>query len=1002
MTINAPPPTFPTVTPSNSSYYYCDDDDDFTPNHTRRPTAATNGSNSHHQQQLSSTTPSSSPNSQFSSKFLANFHPITSILPINSQSIGDEVMQTLGLCLVMVVGTRNIKYIMDFDDEKFGTSLIHNLLINQIYDDAIFEFCSRGKRSNDMGSSRPTVQSFALKFLNRADIWEPVFESYGKANTLKFFLTNIVLIKNDNNTYVQILGPKLRDIGLKNPIFELKKDIFQTVVCKESDRFYLSDSPLHDSIACLFKCRHDSSNSTCILQETVSFYQNNFYFNHNFKVYNSFVGISKLDINKIPKKIDVNSANAIQNYSPFFEELSSLHPQLKIKFNLMYTNLQSLNLYAIFHTIMLQTTHNSGKKGKFMTESPNYRQPDIRNSVVYFLKTVLKQTIDVYLLGNNGNMKILNSAIVNLLKYPQKISMVVLIRRFKLSAIEWLKGFHNYHKVRIFSHFIWFLLKDIVYSVFSYFFLVGKTSRAQVAPMIYMKKEWVTLMRDGFQKYLKERPNFIKLSESSLNSHIAAKAKQPIVHRLKLIPTSTNNVRPICDMKETNKKLKYLLSILHSLFDFDPSLSGYGIVNDSIERALTSFISNGNYSSYKCIGKTDISKCYDSINRKKLFEILDEISVKYSGYKFVTFGYFLFLFDKSRYCFKYKTIMVHETEFTGNICIMDLFNRDVTQKTVPSKYPTIILQCSVLYFDRIKSVVKKIKNSLSNILLKNQNRLFELVNGIPQGHLLSTYLCNIYLGYIERQNLIDIIDPKETGIIRFVDDYLIFSRTDFKLYETLSFLDACLPLNSEKNMILLNNLSDDPDKSITWCGIRVQYNHLICVNECYADLDRNLNLNEGKYDMIMHASKSCLNSRLKLSKYWTSRIVFQKTKLELLSTIQSESSLYKLAIDIAAYIVNFLVRRLTGLESLSKWKKKYHISKIVNYLVCLISRRLLKYSNLKYKIRALRFRRTIGRIFKYSLEMNLRSVNVLNVRYYLQKHYRNKLHLDECFMSATR
>ncbi|CCO32796.1 telomerase reverse transcriptase [Rhizoctonia solani AG-1 IB] len=89
----------------------------------------------------------------------------------------------------------------------------------------------------------------------------------------------------------------------------------------------------------------------------------------------------------------------------------------------------------------------------------------------------------------------------------------------------------------------------------------------------------------------------------------------------------------------------------------------------------------------------------------------------------------------------------------------------------------VIFADQVVYgFDYMEDVLDLLEEHITDNIVRIGSELYRQVVGIPQGSVLSTLLCAIFYGDLERTKLVFTADPGNV-LLRFVDDYL-FITTD--------------------------------------------------------------------------------------------------------------------------------------------------------------------------------------------------------------------------------
>lgn len=132
------------------------------------------------------------------------------------------------------------------------------------------------------------------------------------------------------------------------------------------------------------------------------------------------------------------------------------------------------------------------------------------------------------------------------------------------------------------------------------------------------------------------------------------------------------------------------------------------------------------------------------------------------------------------------------------------------------------------------------------LIIQINGGMFKQTKGIPQGSFLSTVLCSLFYGQLDRETGI-LNFPSDDLIMRYVDDFVIISPCRDRVLRLVQFLETGFPefgivFNPEKTQFSFNltdeseNYSDDNKrdkedddnektetdkyKYFTWCGLR--------------------------------------------------------------------------------------------------------------------------------------------------------------------------------------
>ena len=122
------------------------------------------------------------------------------------------------------------------------------------------------------------------------------------------------------------------------------------------------------------------------------------------------------------------------------------------------------------------------------------------------------------------------------------------------------------------------------------------------------------------------------------------------------------------------------------------------------------------------------------------------------------------------------------------------------------------------------SLRRHIQSNLVLAQVGSKELLYKQINGIPQGSTVSTVLCNLYYGDIEKRLINPDIERYEAGkphfFVRLVDDFLYITTAQTALERFVGRMHEGFPeygmhVNSTKTQV-----SQPKDIWIKWCGLR--------------------------------------------------------------------------------------------------------------------------------------------------------------------------------------
>jgi telomerase reverse transcriptase len=431
------------------------------------------------------------------------------------------------------------------------------------------------------------------------------------------------------------------------------------------------------------------------------------------------------------------------------------------------------------------------------------------SAVIRFLVVVLKFVFPKALWGSKENWKSLQKKISLLVerRFFEKMTVRDLIDGVKLKQVNWLvlTGSHGgpsdfQARQLLYARLLHWLFEAFLLPLIELHFYVTETAPYKHKLFYYRKPVWSALTRLEWKR-LRER--FFTPMETAAAEALLAKRTFGFSY-LRLLPKSTG-MRPILnlgrrpDAWEVAAKLGSTWSIntllVNAFFilksegspeDFGASVFSKG----DIYRRVASFLRA--WRSYKLtypesklwVVSTDIKQSFDNINQLKLSGITDRL-LKHEDY--ILLKYIQMLPENGFIKVRYERFATTPGELEP---FPDFAAAQAARK--PSK-SVFVDQVNLRSLERWQ-VVKDLEQHLFGNVVKHEGHYYLQHTGIPQGSKLSTMLCSLHYGHLEKSELrrfassID-FSPRDVSegssttkrrreggdislLVRMVDDYL--------------------------------------------------------------------------------------------------------------------------------------------------------------------------------------------------------------------------------------
>ncbi|GLD92821.1 hypothetical protein PINS_up001400 [Pythium insidiosum] len=170
----------------------------------------------------------------------------------------------------------------------------------------------------------------------------------------------------------------------------------------------------------------------------------------------------------------------------------------------------------------------------------------------------------------------------------------------------------------------------------------------------------------------------------------------------------------------------------------------------------------------------DVERCFDTINPEKLFRMLRKLFLDDE-----------YLVRKHWVCRNRNFKMERDAFPAGSLqCFDELLQEKITVNKGEYGCPTVYVDGVVYNYISKSTILKLLKEHLHHNVIKVEDQELVQVQGIPQGSVLSTTLCNLYYAHFERRVLqkqlkVETRDRCDCSghelLMRYTDDFLFLS-----------------------------------------------------------------------------------------------------------------------------------------------------------------------------------------------------------------------------------
>ena len=238
----------------------------------------------------------------------------------------------------------------------------------------------------------------------------------------------------------------------------------------------------------------------------------------------------------------------------------------------------------------------------------------------------------------------------------------------------------------------------------------------------------------------------------------------------------------------------------------------------------------------------DVKASFDSVNQDKLCSILFNNGEER-------------IFEKERYVLQRYTSVGQRSTLFKTACSPASEMQPLRNMTSLLRNSVVVDSANCEFVSRV-SIEARLKEHITRNIVHFRGRYYLQEEGIPQGSVLSSLLCSLYYGHMERYTLADLpiqfsdgVDSDKGVLMRFIDDSLFVTTSKAAAVEFVRRMHVAndeygIRLNAEKTLVnfecnLLPRAVSDAglptqNPCIPWCGVLVD----TVTMEFYADYTR--------------------------------------------------------------------------------------------------------------------------------------------------------------------
>ncbi|KAK4054671.1 Telomerase reverse transcriptase [Microbotryomycetes sp. JL221] len=556
-----------------------------------------------------------------------------------------------------------------------------------------------------------------------------------------------------------------------------------------------------------------------------------------------------------------------------------------------------------------------------------------------FVTTVVQEVIPKDFWGSKSNFEIVLKHVRALLRSRrfEFMSVHTILQGFCVSDCDWLRprsssNSNNHHqpistiettkRLELLQEFIFWFIDGFLMSLLRTCFYVTDSTTHVNRALFFRQDDWNKLTK----------PLLSQLGQTTFEKIALSKAQQVLEGRdlgfsfIRLMPKATG-VRPIVNLarrplvtgpKGRLEVGKTINKILQSAFDVltyeksrNPALVGSLVLSpQEIYSKIKTYkqnlirLSNDGITMPKLyFVKVDAQACYDTIKQDKLLEIVERI-LDNNEYIIRQYGQVMAVASKPARQFKRTACSTNDLQpfVTTAMTIADNLH-----------HALIVDQVREITASR-QDVVRLLREHITTNLIKIGQRLFKQKNGIPQGSVLSSLLCSLFYGDMEKIHL-DFTNDDESLMLRYVDDFMFISTNKSLAIQFLKTMSQGIPdygctISIEKRLTnfdfalepgeLVPPLSQGKD--FPWCGLLINPTNL----SISANLEVNVQSGIADKLTVQHYRRpgsSFINTMLRAVKI-RSHVIYNDTTHNSIMTVYTNTyqALLIVALKFQAYV----------------------------------------------------------------------------------------------------
>ncbi|XP_061738631.1 telomerase reverse transcriptase isoform X2 [Nerophis ophidion] len=485
--------------------------------------------------------------------------------------------------------------------------------------------------------------------------------------------------------------------------------------------------------------------------------------------------------------------------------------------------------------------------------------------VYLFVRECLSKVVPAALWGSGENRRLFLARVRSFLRSSKfdKVSLAELMWKMKVNHCDWLKLSKTgrvppselAYRTRVLGQLLAWLLDGYVVHLVRACFYVTESMGQKYALKFYRHDVWAKLQDLAFRSHV-SKGQMVELTPAQ----VASLPKSTVVSHLRFIPKA-DSMRPITRLLRADAKTRFFQGHVRDLRDVlrfcvrsSPSLLGstvWGLTD--IHKVLSSLAAAQKKKPHPLFFiKVDVSGAYESLPHAKLLDVIGQVLSTIQDQPFSIRSYAKVWAD------------LHEG-LKKSFVRQDNMGATNMKSFVSALQRSYKVHHAILVEQKLSSDIdgkeelEFFKQMLTGSVVRFGKKTYRQCRGIPQGSSVSSLLCCLCYGHMEK-GLFQGSERLKGRLMRLVDDFLLITPDLREAHNFLRLLLAGVPqyglvINPQKVLVnfpsvSLANVRTLPSHSLfPWCGLLLDPHSLSVHNDYsrYAGLSLRYSLTLGSF-----------------------------------------------------------------------------------------------------------------------------------------------------------